>query len=68
MAQLINTISGTYKRCCDEEIGISRNLIRNLALSGTIPTVQAGKTTLINYDVLMNYLNTGQVTPRIERR
>ena len=60
MAQLMNTIAGTYERCQSEGVGISRNLIRELALSGTIPTVLVGKNTrLINFDVLMNFLNTG---------
>lgn len=59
----MNTISGTYERCQAENIGISKNLIRQLALNGTIPTVLVGKKThLINYDILMEYLKTGTVT------
>lgn len=62
MAQLMNSIQGTYERCQAENIGLSKNLLRNLIKSDTIPCVRVGKNqVLINYDVLMEYLNTGTV-------
>lgn len=51
------TINDTYKRCVAENIGISKHLIRQLANSGTIPVVKAGRVTLINFDILMSYLD-----------
>lgn len=64
MALLINTINGTYDRCVSENIGISKNLIRSLVSSGQIPVIRAGRTVLINYDVLMRYLETGSSEPQ----
>lgn len=55
------TIQKTYERCQSEGIGISRNLIRNLAISGEVPCVLAGTTRLLNYDKLLEYLETGTV-------
>ena len=57
----IATISKTYERCQAENIGISKHLIRSLAASEQIPSIMAGKTRLINYDVLMEFLNTGSI-------
>lgn len=54
------TIGGTFERAQAEGLGLSRNLIRNLALSGEIPTVKVGTNTrLINWYVLMDYLYQG---------
>jgi len=54
------TIAKTYERCEAEGIGISKNLIRQLVLTRTIPTVRVGKNThLINYDQLMQFLENG---------
>lgn len=62
MKQLMNTINGTYERCQMENIGISKNLIRSLVKSGTIPYVRVGSNqVLINFEVLINYLVTGSV-------
>ncbi len=57
----IATISKTFERCQAENIGISKHLIRQLCASGQIPTIKAGTTNLINYDLLMEFLNTGTV-------
>ena len=69
MAQLMNTINGTYNRCQLENIGISKNLLRSMVKDGIIACVHVGKNqVLINYDVLMSYLNTGGVqtsTPEV---
>lgn len=60
MAQLMNTIQGTYDRTVSEGIGISKHAIRMLVLSNQLPSVKLGKGThLINYNVLLNFLNTG---------
>ena len=57
------TIAKTYERCEAEGIGISRNLIRQLVLTGTINSVKVGKSThLINWDQLILFLTQG--TPR----
>lgn len=54
------TIAKTFERCEAERIGISKNLIRGLAKAGKIPCVLVGESTLlINYDGLIDYLNTG---------
>ncbi|MDD4592241.1 MAG: hypothetical protein PHG06_17715 [Parabacteroides sp.] len=63
----IATINKTFERCQAENIGISKHLIRQLASSGQIPSIMAGKTRLINYDLLLDFLNNGTVqTPQSE--
>ncbi len=54
---LMNTISNTYKRCKAENIGISLNHLRCICRDEIIPTCKAGKKYLINWNILMNYLN-----------
>ena len=54
---LMNTISNTYKRCKSENIGISLNHLRHICKYGVIPTCKAGRKYLINWNVLMDYLN-----------
>ena len=54
---LMNTISNTYKRCKAENIGISLNHLRYICKNGIIPTCKIGKKYLINWEILMNYLN-----------
>lgn len=62
MTQLMNTIQGTYDRTVADKIGISKHAIRMLVLSNQLPSIKIGKGThLINYDVLLNFLNTGSV-------
>jgi hypothetical protein len=63
----IATISKTFERCQAENIGISKHLIRSLSASGQIPTIMAGKTRLINYDVLMEFLNTGSIQRAVNK-
>ena len=57
----MGTIRTTFERCKAENIGVSRNFIRELAISGRIPSIMAGKTRLINFDILMEYLNSGTI-------
>lgn len=54
---LMNTISNTYKRCKYENIGISLNHLRYLCKNNIIPTCKIGRKYLINWSVLMDYLN-----------
>lgn len=63
MAQLMNTINGTYERAVKEGFGISKNLLRSLIKSNTIPYVKVGNNqVLINFEVLQNFLITGNAT------
>jgi excisionase family DNA binding protein len=63
MEQLLNTINGTFDRCQRENIGISKNLLRSLVKSNTIPYVKVGNNqTLINFEVLKAFLFTGNAT------
>lgn len=63
MVQLMNTINGTYERAVKEGLGISKNLLRSLIKSNTIPYVKVGNNqVLINFEVLQNFLVTGNAT------
>lgn len=54
----MNTINETARLCREHQIGISRNHIRYLAANGFVPSVKIGNKILINWDGLMNYLDT----------
>lgn len=54
---LMNTIAGTFERCKEENIGISRHHLRYLCTENIIPTCMIGKKYLINWNVLMDYIN-----------
>lgn len=54
----MNSINETAKLCKENQIGISRKLIIQLAKSGAIPSVKSGRSILINWDGLMKYLDT----------
>lgn len=54
----MNSINETTKLCKENEIGISRKLIIQLAKSGAITSVKASRSILINWDELMKYLDT----------
>ena len=60
---LMNTINETARLCKEKNIGISRNHIRHLANNGLVPSVKIGNKILINWDKLMEYLNTSILTP-----
>lgn len=61
------TIAKTHERCEAEGIGISKNLIRQLVLTRTIPVVRVGKNThLINWDQLIQFLEDGTPQHRTE--
>jgi hypothetical protein len=53
----IATISKTYERIQENNIGISKHLLRQLCASGQIPVIKAGKTNLINWNCLMSFLD-----------
>lgn len=59
----MNTINETAKLCKEHNIGISRSFIMQLAKSGAIPCVKVGRSTLINWDALMQYLDTNTLSP-----
>ena len=56
---LMNNITATYKRCKEENIGLSLNHLRYICKKGIIPTCRIGNKHLVNWDVLMEYLKTG---------
>lgn len=56
---MMATIQGTYERAQAENIGISRNAIRELVLSGAIPSVRIGEKQsmrLVNYQVFLDFI------------
>ena len=63
MEQLMNTINGTAARAKRAGLGVSTNLIRSLVKSNTISYVKVGNNqVLINFEVLQNFLVTGNAT------
>ena len=40
-----------------DELGIGQRFLRDLCREGKIRTVKAGRTTLVNFDSLLDYLN-----------
>lgn len=58
----MNSISETYKLCREHGVGISKGLLLRLVNNGEIPSVKAGRSTLINWEALMNYLDTHTMT------
>lgn len=59
----MNSINETARLCKENEIGISRKFIIELAKSGSIPSVKTGRSILINWDGLMKYLDSTTLTP-----
>lgn len=57
--QLMNTITETARLCRERNIGLNQSIIRYLCTSGAIPCVRIGSKTLINWRILMEYLNRG---------
>lgn len=55
----MRTLDECYKELkqVDKNTAVSKNFIRNLALSGSIPVVMCGNKRLINFDGLLDYLN-----------
>jgi len=43
----------------DPQTSVSKNFIRKLALTNKIPVVMAGRKRLLNFDALLDYLNSG---------
>ena len=61
---LLQTLDGTYKRAVEENLGISKNALRDLVLSGTIPSICIGeskRTRLINFEILRSFLYSWEV-------
>lgn len=61
--KIMNTINETAKLCKEQNVGISRHHIRHLANTGVIPCVKIGNKILINWQGLMDYLNTNHLAP-----
>lgn len=59
--QLINNVSVTAKICRELHIGLNENTLRFLCKTGQIPCIKVGNKTLINWNVLMDYLTKGRV-------
>ncbi len=59
--QLMNNISATAKFCRERHIGLNDNTLRFLCRTGQIPCIRVGNKTLINWNVLMEYLAKGGV-------
>jgi|GEM_PF-774501 len=59
--QLINNVSVTAKICRERHIGLNENTLRFLCKTGQIPCIKVGNKTLINWNVLMDYLAKGGV-------
>lgn len=57
--QLMNTITETARLCRERNIGLNQSIIRYLCTSGAIPCVRIGSKTLVNWRVLMEYINRG---------
>lgn len=55
----MRTLDECYKELkqVDKNTAVSKNFIRNLALSGAIPVVMCGNKRLINFDGLLAYLS-----------
>ena len=56
---MMATIQETYNRAAYENLGISRNFIREAVLTGKLPCVMAGTKRLINWNVLLDFLGSG---------
>ena len=52
-----------YLREKDPATALTRNAIRNLVLTGQIPHVRIGSKRLVAMEDLLEYLETGTVTP-----
>lgn len=57
----MNSINETARLCKENNIGISRKLLLQLAKDGSIPCVKAGRSILINWDGLMNFLDSNTI-------
>lgn len=67
---LLNTIADTARLCAKFNVGLSEWHIRKLCNSGAIPFISFGSKRLINWNVLMRYVNSGgefRVPPKSER-
>lgn len=56
--RLMNTINETFERAQAENIGVSKNFIRQAVRSGSLPAVRAGNKALINWNTFTTFLET----------
>ena len=59
----MNSINQTAKLCRERNIGISRSHLIQLTKSGAIPSVKVGNRVLINWDKLMQFLDSNTLPP-----
>ncbi len=56
---LLNTIADTAKLCEKFNVGLTEWHIRRLCDNGVIPFIKLGSKRMINWNVLMRYVNSG---------
>ncbi len=56
---LLNTIADTAKLCGRFNVGLTEWHIRKLCDSGAIPFIRFGSKRMVNWNVLMRYVNSG---------
>ena len=61
---LIANVAATARRCEAEHIGVTDKALRRWVKEGAFPTVLIGKSRFINWNVLMDFLNTGSTPPK----
>lgn len=54
----MNSINATVKLCQENNIGLSRSHLLQLAKNGNIPCIRVGQKILVNWDGLMKFLDT----------
>lgn len=54
--RLMNTVNETFERAQAENIGVSKNFIRQAVRSGSLPCVRAGAKYLINWNTFISFL------------
>lgn len=56
---LVNTIADTAKLCRKFNVGLTEWNIRRLCDSGAIPFIRMGSKRMVNWNVLIRYVNSG---------
>ncbi|MCH5195626.1 MAG: hypothetical protein J1F28_02860 [Oscillospiraceae bacterium] len=67
---LMNTITDTAKLCRRFNIGLTDWQIRKLCENGVIPFIKFGSKRMINWNILMRYVNSGgefNEPPKVEQ-
>lgn len=64
--QQTNTIQGTYERSKADNLGISKNFIRQSCLDGKLKHCRAGNKILIYYPNLLDLIQNGDQPAQLE--